>query len=235
MTNETGRNNDVNFRAARYNKRAGEVLSAPRRLYPIHHPVSEESVMASSHITLPSSSVQAFNEIPPPNCLREHERFRVLPRDSRYGVTDFGRVFSRRKMRCRDIVLDTWQELRPAIANGWYPSVGIGGKTPHVHALVAEAFLGPRPIGHEVNHKNGIRTDASLSNLEYVTPSRNMSHAYEVGLQSRLRKRKLTPETVREIRKLIGTMTLTDIGAKFGVSRNQISLIRDRKAWACVE
>lgn len=53
-----------------------------------------------------------------------------------------------------------------------------------VHVLIAECFLGTRPQGHVVNHKNGIKTDNRVSNLEWVTPSENVTHAYRHGLRT---------------------------------------------------
>ena len=48
-----------------------------------------------------------------------------------------------------------------------------------VHSLVAETFL----IGEgEVNHKDGVKTNNSVSNLEYVTSSENKRHAVRHGL-----------------------------------------------------
>ena len=51
-----------------------------------------------------------------------------------------------------------------------------------VHKIVAEAFI-PNPDKRpEVNHKNGIKTDCSVSNLEWVTKSENVKHAVDTGL-----------------------------------------------------
>lgn len=50
-----------------------------------------------------------------------------------------------------------------------------------VHKLVMEAFIGPAATGMQVNHKNKIRSDNSLSNLEYVTRSENILHAHANG------------------------------------------------------
>jgi len=42
-----------------------------------------------------------------------------------------------------------------------------------IHSLVAEAFIGPRPPGFEIDHKENGGTDNRLSNLEYVTGKEN--------------------------------------------------------------
>lgn len=44
------------------------------------------------------------------------------------------------------------------------------------HSLVAEAFIGTRPSGQEINHRDGNKANNSLSNLEYVTHRENMRH-----------------------------------------------------------
>lgn len=51
-----------------------------------------------------------------------------------------------------------------------------------VHTLVTEAFLGKRPKHLNVNHKDGIKTNNYISNLEYVTPMENVHHAIRLGL-----------------------------------------------------
>ena len=50
-------------------------------------------------------------------------------------------------------------------------------KTAYIHHLVAEAFLGPRPDGAEVNHKDCDKTNNALANLEYVSRGENIAHA----------------------------------------------------------
>ena len=51
-----------------------------------------------------------------------------------------------------------------------------------VHRLVAAAFLPFDATRVVVNHRNGVKYDNQLSNLEYVTPSENILHAHATGL-----------------------------------------------------
>lgn len=48
------------------------------------------------------------------------------------------------------------------------------------HRLVAAAFLGLDPTSPEVNHIDGDKSNNHLTNLEWVTRSRNVAHSYEI-------------------------------------------------------
>jgi hypothetical protein len=50
-----------------------------------------------------------------------------------------------------------------------------------VHTIVAKAWLGEPLTGFEVDHKNNIRTDNRVSNLQYLTKSENNRKAYLSG------------------------------------------------------
>lgn len=57
-----------------------------------------------------------------------------------------------------------------------------------VHSLVLESFIGDRPKGLVINHKDGNKFNNHLSNLEYVTNRENFIHALNTGLRPRLLK-----------------------------------------------
>jgi hypothetical protein len=66
--------------------------------------------------------------------------------------------------------------LEPRLNFGYHRVVLCGEKEKDVfvHRLVAAAFLGPCPTGHEVDHRNRIRNDNRVENLQYLTPSENL-------------------------------------------------------------
>lgn len=78
-----------------------------------------------------------------------------------YQVSDDGRVYSFVSGRMHNPALSPTHYrtklARNGVSRGFY-----------VHALVAVAFLGPKPEGCEIHHKDFDRLDNSASNLEYV-------------------------------------------------------------------
>lgn len=92
-----------------------------------------------------------------------------------YSVSSLGRV----RRECRGPHTQKGKILKPGITTHGYQMVVLHrnngkGTSFRVHGLVSEAFLGPRPKGLEVHHKNGRRTDNRLCNLEYVTHRQNI-------------------------------------------------------------
>lgn len=99
-----------------------------------------------------------------------------------YEISSFGRV--RRIARAKGATVGG--TLKPGINGAGYLYVVLSKKSRtrniQIHKLVAGAFLGERPVNHEINHKDGLKHNNYASNLEYVTRSENTRHAYHTGL-----------------------------------------------------
>lgn len=59
---------------------------------------------------------------------------------------------------------------------------GKAKKTYKVHRLVAETFIPGNHKTLQVNHISGIKSDNSVSNLEWVTLRENIIHAHKIGI-----------------------------------------------------
>ena len=154
-----------------------------------------------------------------------------------YEVSDQGRV--RRVGAGRGVV--TGRVLRTTKQNAGYLMVGLwqaNRASNHlVHRLVVEAFVGPIPEGHEVNHLDGDKTNNVLSNLEVVTRSENMKHASANGLAYRGElngQAVLTAKQVGEIRRRYvhgGGPGYKALGAEYGVSWEAVRNIIKGRVW----
>lgn len=105
-----------------------------------------------------------------------------------------------------------------------------------VHRLVAEAFVGPRPAGMQVNHKDGIKRNNAADNLEYCTPGENIRHAVRAGLKRSGEEHHnciLVREQVIKIRRLARDgMSNTEIAKLYGLSHSRVSRVVNRRVWA---
>lgn len=89
----------------------------------------------------------------------------------------------------------------------------------YVHDIVLEVSKGKKPEGWVANHKNGNKLDNRPENLEYVTYSSNLTHAYDNGL-----RKDATPVDAFAIDMgFIGRFRSINAASKhFGVNRYQI-------------
>lgn len=108
-----------------------------------------------------------------------------------------------------------------------------------VHRLVAEAWVGPQPPGHQVNHKDGNKTNNRPENLEWVTSARNHRHASESGLTNpphgeNHHRAKLTEDTVREIRESRTGVSCAELARQLNVDPSTVWNARYGRSWCRV-
>lgn len=154
-------------------------------------------------------------------------------------VSDTGRVIRMASSRRKGKGWQTFpeKELSPRKIGSGYLGINCkieGKKMNHyVHRLVAEAFLGPAEETAEVNHKDGVKTNNALSNLEWVTHSANHCHASAIGLNP---KAKITADVARAIKNALAKGTSQALIAKtHNVSKQIVSKIKHGHTWSWVD
>jgi hypothetical protein len=165
------------------------------------------------------------------------EQFRpVLGFEGKYEVSNHGRVKA----------LNYHRENREALLTGAVDRYGYrkvtfclqAKQTTHmVHRLVAEAFLPtPTTSANTVNHIDGNKANNSASNLEWLSVSDNVKHAYATGLAdskgSKSGMSKLTDEDVLQIRSSYAVAPTEAIAKQFNISQATIHKIASGATWA---
>lgn len=151
-----------------------------------------------------------------------------------YEVSDHGRVRSWIRSGRWGLRLDEPRILVPKSDTSGYPSVNVHRRVVRIHCLVAAAFLGPRPAGLEVNHRDRDKGNNKPANLEYVTPRENVRHSFSTGRAtakgSQNGRAKITEADARRI--LTDPRTARQVGSAFGLSHYTVRDIRAGRLWS---
>lgn len=135
-----------------------------------------------------------------------------------YSATKSGKIYSHISGRfiCNgDIKKNVYVTIRLA-RNGEL-------KASRVHRIIALTFI-PNPDNlPDVNHKNGVKYDNRVENLEWCTRSHNIKHSFDV-----LERKRLAPESIIKSRLIIDKQTgifyfsCTQAAKAKGLTRHQV-------------
>lgn len=158
-----------------------------------------------------------------------------------YEVSNYGRVRSLdKKVNSRfGKRLKKGKLLKPTLSCGRYLTVGLSDKckkkTHFIHQMVAKHFLTYEDHHQCVNHKDGVKTNNHISNLEFCTFSENINHSLKMGLSKSIgeshHSNKLKETQVITIIQRIKTEDYKDLAIEYNVSRACILAIKHNRNW----
>ena len=155
------------------------------------------------------------------------EIFKII-KGTNYSVSNYGNVKNDKKNKLLSL-RDLRGYKRVCIFYGGKP------KDKRVHRLVAEAFIDNPENKPEVNHKNGIRNDNRVCNLEWNTPEENSTHKKNTLNQGNTFKginngnNKLSEDDITAIR--ISNKNKNELSKQYKVSKTHISRILNKELW----
>lgn len=162
--------------------------------------------------------------------------------EGKYEVSNFGRVKSS-VAKIDGLILKQYK--RPDGYMQVQLKVNQTPKNMLIHCLVDQAFNGNRFEGLEVNHRDGVKSNNQLENLERVTRIANVRHAHSSGLCGSRRgnlnnQSKMSESDVLRIKQIYEANTnngrvkyglAAHLAEKFCVSKSTVSGIGRSRSW----
>lgn len=165
-----------------------------------------------------------------------------IPGRPGYRVDRDGNVYScwQKRGSAKSRLSDRWIKLKPAVQKGGYLNFRLknGDRYLHhlAHRLVLESFVGSCPSGMQACHNDNNPQNNKLENLRWDTPKSNQADRIIFGTSNRGENHgnhKLTAPEISEILSLRKntSLSLSKIGAIFGVCKQTIFKILSKKSW----
>lgn len=149
-----------------------------------------------------------------------------------YFVTEDGAVYTSKR--------GSFRKLSSPVCLKYYAvKLSNKGKVKHcfVHRLVAEVYVDNPENKDFVNHKDGNKLNNNYDNLEWVTFSENIQHAFDTGLNKgfvgveNARAVLNDADVVQIYKRLQLGEKSKDLAEEFGVERTAISKIKRKELW----
>lgn len=159
--------------------------------------------------------------------------------EHRYEVSDGGCVRSK-DMQCRTardgLAIRRGRVIKATPKTNGYLVVTLAepGRREQrcIHELVCLAFLGPRPRGQQVCHRDDNEQNNTLENLRYDTPAGNNADAIANGLKPRGERHgcaKLTEADAIAIRS--SRESSSTLAHRYGIDPSHVWSVRSGRTW----
>ena len=143
---------------------------------------------------------------------KEMENWKKINGYENYSISDMGRV--------RNNETNYIRKIRNSKLG--YEIIKLQGKMFQIHRLVGIHFISNPENKKEINHKNGIKTDNRIENLEWCNRSENMKHLYtDLSYNSHLTKKIIQYKKNGELIKIWNS--ISDIQRELGIEVSSIS------------
>jgi len=132
------------------------------------------------------------------------------------------------------VISPNGKQIGSQTPNG-YIRITISGEKTSIHQLIMKLFVG-ESNGLDIDHKNGIKNDNRLENLEYVTRKENIKRAWSNGLVkarygNEMHTTKISDEIIEAVKKDTDSQRL--IAEKYNISRGSVNRIKNNKQRKC--